>query len=385
MRRLDNPPNPYASRYCDWLEPPPEAAVEVYLDESRSILSKNESPDIPFRWSVNPYRGCQHACAYCYARPTHEYLEWGAGTDFETRLIVKPHAPELLAEALSRKSWRREMICFSGVTDCYQPLEAVWGLTRRCLEACAEHRTPVGIVTKSYLVVRDIDVLCRVRDASAATVYCSIAFAEDRLARKIEPHAPSPTRRFEAMKRISDAGIRVGVMVAPIIPALNDRQIPEILERAAENGAAAATSTLLRLPGSVQEVFLSRLRAAVPDAAKRVESRIRALRGGGLNDPRFGSRFRGKGAYWEGVMKLFSMTARRLGLTPDDNVADMFEECAEQRGSSRGVKPPASVSSPGKGGVSEEDASTGSASRQRRKGATGRESPFRQLPLFGTG
>lgn len=338
MRPIANPPNPYTSRYAEWLGPPPRADVQVYLDESRSILSENDSPDLPFRWSVNPYRGCQHGCPYCYARPTHEYYELGAGTDFETRIIVKPDAPRLLAEAFSRKSWKRENVSFSGVTDCYQPLEAVWELTRGCLEVCAEFRNPVSIVTKSYLIVRDIDLLLRLSRRSSVHVYCSIAFADDALARRVEPNAPPPSRRFEALRQLSAAGLRVGVMVAPVIPALNDREIPAVLERAAELGARSATYSALRLPGSVQTVFFERLREQHPEAAHHVESRVRAMRGGRLNDSRFGWRFRGGGPYWESVERLFEVTARRLGLNGLECRRD--ERGGQEAARSEAARPP---------------------------------------------
>ena len=317
MKRLENPPNPYESRYTEWLGPPPLVKTEVYIDESKTILSTNDSPDIPFRWSVNPYRGCQHACSYCYARPTHEYLGMGAGSDFETRIVVKPHAPKLLAEAFSKRSWRGETIMFSGVTDCYQPLEAVWKLTRGCLEVCRDFRNPLSIVTKGYLIVRDAELLAKIHQRARVHVYVSIPFARDDVARKIEPGAPPPSRRFEALRKLSQAGVPVGVMLAPIIPGLNDRHIPEILERAADCGATSATFTALRLPGSVREVFFSRLRRELPDSADRVEARVRDMRGGELNDSRFGCRMTGSGAYWDGIRQLFERSARRLKLCGD--------------------------------------------------------------------
>ncbi len=315
MRRISNPPNPYVHHHAEYLGEPPAVRLEVYEEDARSILSCNDSPDIPYRWSLNPYRGCPHGCAYCYARPTHEYLGFGAGTDFESKICVKRNAADLLERALSRSSWQREPIALSGVTDCYQPLEVVYQLTRRCLEVCLRHRTPVAIVTKSYLVVRDLELLATIAGTCGAHVMCSICFADDRVARKLEPTAPPPSRRFEAMRRLHEAGVPVSVMVAPVIPGLNDRDIPAILERAADCGARGASYTPLRLPGSVATVFFERLRAVLPECADRVEGRVRAMRGGRLNDPRFGHRMRGSGAYWRGVERLFEATARRLGLT----------------------------------------------------------------------
>lgn len=317
MRPVSNPPNPYLSEYREWLGEPPAAKLEVYEEQARSILSENDSPDIPFRWSVNPYRGCQHACAYCYARPTHEYLGLGAGTDFDSKISVKVNAPQLLERALAKPSWAGEFIAFSGVTDCYQPLEAVYHLTRRCLQVCLRFANPVGIVTKSYLVLRDADVLAQLNQRGQARVYISIPFADPERCRAIERGAPPPERRFEALQRLHAAGVPVGVMVAPIIPGLNDRDVPKILERAAACGASAAGYMAVRLPGSVKDVFLERLRAALPDAAGRVEARIRGMRGGALSDPRFGSRMTGAGPYWESVEQLFRTTAGRLGLLYD--------------------------------------------------------------------
>ena len=314
LRRIDNPPNPYLTEQREWLGPPPKTTVEIYEETAKSILSENDSPDVPFRWSVNPYRGCQHACAYCYARPTHEYLGMGAGTDFDTKLIAKINAPDLLRATFSKPSWRGEPVTFSGVTDCYQPIESVYELTRGCLEVCRSFRNPVSIITKSVLVLRDADLLVNLQTTAGATVFQSIPFADDKTARLIEPQTPPPSKRFDAMRRLSDAGVRVGIMVAPIIPGLNDTQIPEILRRAAEAGAACACFMPLRLPGSVTPVFLSRLQATMPGRAKRVESRIREMRGGKLNDPRFCSRMRGDGAYWHNIRSLFNLLRKRSGL-----------------------------------------------------------------------
>lgn len=322
MRPVANPPNPFVAEYREWLEAPPDAELHVYEEHARSILNENDSPDLPFRWSLNVYRGCQHACAYCYARPTHEYLGLGAGTDFDTRITVKVNAPELLRKALAAPRWKHEPIAMSGVTDCYQPLEAVYQLTRRCLEVCLEFANPVGIVTKSYLVVRDAALLAELAQRAKTRVYFSIAFADDARARLIEPGAPPPSRRFEALRRLHAAGVPVGVIVAPLIPGLNDREIPAVLQRAAECGARSAAYTALRLPGSVGSVFLTRLGAALPDAAKRVESRIRDMRGGELTDPRFGQRMTGRGAYWQSIERLFATSAARFGLAGRDAGCD---------------------------------------------------------------
>ena len=316
-RRVANPPNPYLSQWCDWLGPPPAARIEVYEEHARSIIAHNDSPDISFDWSVNPYRGCQHACAYCYARPTHEYLGLGAGTDFDTRITVKVNAPELLERELARRSWRGASIAFSGVTDCYQPQEVIYRVTRRCLEACVARANPVSIVTKSCLIRRDIDVLTELHARAPVHVYISVAFADDALARLVEPHAPSPARRFEALRALHDAGLPVGVLCGPVIPGLNDREIPRVLERAADCGATVATYLPLRLPGSVKNVFLERIRTVAPDRAARIEQFVRDMRGGELNDSRFGHRFRAHGVYWHAVRQLFDRSVRRFGLHLD--------------------------------------------------------------------
>ncbi|MBI1827349.1 MAG: PA0069 family radical SAM protein [Planctomycetes bacterium] len=314
LRPIDNPPNPYLSQHAEWLEPPPAAKLEIYEETSGSVLTHNDSPDLGFEWSVNPYRGCQHACAYCYARPYHEYLGLGAGTDFDTKLVVKINAAELLHREFRKKSWQRELVMFSGITDCYQPIEASYGITRQCLDVCIEFKNSVGIITKNFLVVRDIDRLQQIDRVAGAKVSISIPFADENVAKLIEPQAPPPSRRFEAVRRLSEAGITVNVMVAPIIPGLNDRDIPSLLERAAAAGASSAHYTALRLSGSVRPVFIERLRKALPDRADRVLNRIREMRGGELNDSRFGHRMSGQGAYWESIKDLFELSRRRFGL-----------------------------------------------------------------------
>ncbi len=314
MRRVENPPNPYESSYRTWIGPPPRVSIEVYEEEARSILSENDSPDLSFRWSVNPYRGCQHACAYCYARPYHEYLGYGAGTDFDTKLVAKVNAADLLATGLGSRKWKREGIVFSGVTDCYQPYEIRYGLTRACIEVCRRFRNPLAIVTKSCLVRRDAELLADHNRVAGAMVYMSIPFAKDETADLIEPHAPPPSLRFEAIRCLRDAGVPVGVLVAPIIPGLNDCEIPEILERSADMGVSRAGFAALRLPGSVEQIFWERVRRVMPDRASRIEHRIRDIRSGGMSDSRFGRRMRGEGVYWDSIKDLFNVSARRFGL-----------------------------------------------------------------------
>lgn len=315
MRRLvANPPNPYLSAQREWLGEPPAVKLEVYEEHAKSIIAENDSPDVPFRYSLNPYRGCQHACSYCYARPTHEYIGLGAGTDFDSKITVKVNAPELLEKKLAARGLGDEWISFSGVTDCYQPLESVYQLTRRCIEVCIRHKQMIGVVTKSYLVVRDAELLAKLSEVAGVTVYLSIPFADDEMGRAIESGAPPPSRRFEALRVLRQAGVPVGVMVAPLIPGLNDRDVPAILERAAEIGATEAHYVALRLPGSVRDVFLSRLHEKLPLHAARVAARVRDMRCGEMNVSRFGDRMRGEGVYWESVTQLFAKTVARLGM-----------------------------------------------------------------------
>jgi len=323
LRRVDNPPNPFLSEHREWLEEPPAARIEVYEETSGSILSRNDSPDLPFTWSANPYRGCQHACAYCYARPYHEYLGYGAGTDFETKLIVKRNAAELLREAFRRRGWKRESVNFSGITDCYQPIEACYGVMRGCLKVCIECRNPAAVVTKSYLVARDADLLAELNAVARVRVFVSIPFADAAVCKLIEPQAPAPARRFQAVRRLSEAGVPVGVFIAPIIPGLNDKDVPRILEQAAAAGATSVSYTALRLPGSVEEVFIKRLRETMPLRADHILNRLRDMRGGKLSESRFGARMRGSGPYWESVRDLFEVSKKRYGL----DRADFYEAC----------------------------------------------------------
>jgi DNA repair photolyase len=311
---ISNPPNPWATREVEYLEGAPEVRLEVFVDHTRSILAKNDSPDVGFTWSVNPYRGCFHACAYCYARPSHEYLSLGAGTDFDRKIVIKPEAPALLRAAFAKKSWRGETVVFSGVTDCYQPLEASYRLTRGCLEVCVERANPVAIITKSALVERDLDLLTTLTEVAAAHVTVSIPFWDPERARAIEPFVATPARRLRVVETLAKAGISVGVNVAPIIPGLNDQDIPKILTAARDAGARSAGYVLLRLPGSVKSVFEERLRVALPLSADRVLHRIRETRGGQLYDSRFGVRGRGEGGYAQMIHRLFQSTATRLGL-----------------------------------------------------------------------
>jgi DNA repair photolyase len=314
LRPLANPPNPWASTDVEYLDGEvPLAELEVYEDQSRGILAHNSSPDVGFDWSVNPYRGCFHSCAYCYARPTHEYLSFGAGTDFDRKIVVKKRAPELLREAFDDPKWHGEQVIFSGVTDCYQPLEATYRLTRGCLEVCAEYGNPAGIITKAPLIERDIDVLQELGRVAHLRVMVSIPFWDEAKARAIEPFVTPPARRVRTIERLAKAGVRVGVMVAPIIPGLNDEDMGGVLAAARDAGATHAASVLLRLPGAVRDVFEERVRAALPLRAERILHRIKETRGGKMNDPRFGSRGTGEGPYAEAIARLFEQTVQKLG------------------------------------------------------------------------
>ncbi len=321
---IANPPPRWATTVVDYVDAPdpddperplaPSARLHVHEDASREILSHNDSPDLGFRWSVNPYRGCFHACAYCYARPTHEYLGFGAGSDFDREIVVKPAAGALLREAFARPSWKGERIVFSGVTDCYQPLEATYRLTAACLEVCRDHRQPVGVVTKSPLVERDIPLLCELAERASVHVLISIPFWNAEHARAIEPFVATPLRRIKTIARLAAAGLDVGVNVAPIIPGLNDEDVADVLKAARGAGATHAGAVLLRLPNAVAPVFEERLRAALPLRADKVMRRIRETRGGELYRSDWGERGRGTGVYADVTFNLFQATARRLGM-----------------------------------------------------------------------
>lgn len=311
---IANPPNPWASGSVEYLDEIPVARLQVFHDATKQIVARNDSPDVGFEFSVNPYRGCNHACAYCYARPGHEYLSFGAGTDFDTKILVKLNAARLLKETFEKPSWKGDYLMFSGVTDCYQPLEASLQLTRGCLEVCAQYRNPCGIITKAPLVERDVDVLQQLaRDASVG-VSLSIPIWDQELARAIEPGVATPRRRMQAVRKLADAGIPVGVMVAPIIPGVSDDHLGEVLEAAKDHGASWAGYVLLRLPGAVKGVFEERIRAALPLRADKILHRVRETRAGQLYDSRYGVRGRGTGHYADAIAATFALTVKRLGL-----------------------------------------------------------------------
>lgn len=313
-----NPANRFERLHVDrsgWLDPDdPGPRTELLTDRARSILSWNDSPDVGFDVALNPYRGCEHGCVYCYARPNHEYVGMSAGLDFESRIFVKREAPELLRSALSARSWTPRTIMMSGVTDPYQPAERRLRLTRRCLEVLAEFRNPVGIITKSYLVTRDVDILAEMAQRGGAAVVLSVTSLRNEIQRTLEPRASSPSRRLGAIRVLADAGIPVGVNVAPVIPGLTDHEVPAILEAAAEAGASFAGYILLRLPHGVKNLFEQWLSAHAPDRREKVLNRLRSLRGGKLYDARYAVRGRGEGPFAEQLRSMFEVSRRRVGL-----------------------------------------------------------------------
>jgi DNA repair photolyase len=315
----DNPPNRFERHSC---EPDPEAdardqpgpATQFLRDHARTIIAYNDSPDVGFTASINPYRGCEHGCAYCYARPTHEFLGFSAGLDFETKILVKEEAPALLRRELASPRWQPQTLAISGVTDPYQPIERRLQLTRRCLEVLVEFRNPVAIVTKNYLVTRDLDLLTELAQHQAAAVFLSVTSLDGDLSRTLEPRASQPSGRLAAMREMAQAGVPVGVMVAPVIPGLTDHEIPSILAAAAEAGAQLAGFVPLRLPLAVAPLFERWLERHAPDKKKRVLSRVRAMRGGKLNEARFGARMRGEGEQARVLRDLVHLACRKLGL-----------------------------------------------------------------------
>jgi len=310
-RELDFEHVEHDDEFLDELEHP---ETEYFPDASKSVVTQNDSPDIPFRYSLNPYRGCAHGCAYCYARPYHEFLGLSAGLDFETKVFVKHSAPALLREFLARPAWNPETIVFSGVTDCYQPAERRFRLTRGCLEVALEARQPVSIITKNALVTRDLDLLGQMAAANIVHVSLSITTLDESLARSMEPRTSPPRSRLAAIARLAEAGVPASVMAAPIIPGLNDSEIPEILRAAREAGAQSAGYTLLRLPGAVEPIFRDWLSRCAPERAARVESLIRTTRRGELSSSTFGERMRGTGQFAEQIAATFRLFRRKLGL-----------------------------------------------------------------------
>jgi DNA repair photolyase len=317
-----NPPNRFEARSFEPMQidvpseddEPRTLKTSYFRDLSKSILAKNESPDVGFTYSVNPYRGCEHGCIYCYARPSHEWLGFSAGLDFESKIVVKENAPALLREELSKKGWVPQVVCLSGNTDCYQPVERAMRLTRQCLEVFLAFRNPVGLITKNALVTRDLDVLRDLAARRLVHVALSVTTLDARLARIMEPRASSPARRIEAIRALADAGVPVSVNVAPIIPGLTDEEVPAIMKAARDAGASGAGMTIVRLPHAVEPLFLEWLARELPERSSKVLARLRDVRGGGLTDPRFGTRHSGEGEIAAMIAGLFERTRDRLGL-----------------------------------------------------------------------
>jgi DNA repair photolyase len=315
-----NPKNRFES--LERIAEPPDNDDEIsspetqfLIDSSKSLIAYNDSPDVGFDASINPYRGCEHGCVYCYARPTHEYLGFSSGLDFETKILVKDDAPELLRKELSSRAWKPQVVALSGNTDCYQPIEKKKQLTRRCLEVFLEFRNPVVIITKNYLVTRDIDVLSELARYHCVGVTVSVTTLDNRLSSLMEPRASRPARRLAAIKALADAGVPVGYLQAPMIPGLTDSEAPAIAQAAARAGAKFSGYVALRLPFAVKSLFEAWLEQHYPDKKEKVLNRIRAIRGGKLNDPNFASRMRGDGIFAEQMAELFKLAQKKSGIT----------------------------------------------------------------------
>jgi DNA repair photolyase len=312
-----SPPNRF-ERYR--YEPDPDAEpaessirTEVLIDPTRTIITRNSSPDVGFETSINPYRGCEHGCVYCFARPTHEFLGFSSGLDFETKIMAKIDAPALLRAELSSLSWNPQVIAISGVTDPYQPIEKKLRITRGCLEVLSEFRNPVTIISKNHLVTRDIDLLGELASCDAASVSLSVTTLDPELARRMEPRASSPQMRLEAIRQLAAAGIPAGVMVAPILPGITDHEVPAILEACYEAGARRAGYVVLRLPHALKAMMERWLEEHFPDRKEKVLSRLRSLHDGKLYDAEWGTRQRGEGAFADQIAQLFAITKKRLG------------------------------------------------------------------------
>lgn len=291
----------------------------IYMrDPTRTIITTNDSPDVGFEASINPYRGCEHGCIYCFARPTHEYLGFSAGLDFETKILVKEDAPALLWEELNKKSWEPKTIAISGVTDPYQPVERKLGITRGCLAVLADFRNPTGLITKNHLVTRDADLLAELARFDATRVMLSITTLDPELHRIMEPRTSTPELRLDAIRQLSEAGVPVGVMVAPVVPGITDHEMPKILAAAREAGARWAGFVVLRLPWAVAPLFERWLEEHFPDRKEKVLNRVRDLRGGKLYDAKWGVRGRGEGIFADQIEALFDVTTRKLRFNEDD-------------------------------------------------------------------
>jgi DNA repair photolyase len=317
----DNPGNRFEPRHVEpydediYPEDVTDSVPTTYLAvASKSVLTKNDSPDVGFRYSVNPYSGCAHGCSYCYARPYHEYWGMSAGLDFESKILIKEDSAKLLREALDKPSYEPDIIAMSGVTDCYQPGERQFELTRQCLKVLAEYKNPAGLITKNRLVTRDIDILSEMAAWGGVCVFLSITTLDPELSGKLEPRASRPQARLETISRLAEAGIPVGVNAAPMIPGLTDSELPAIIAAAANAGATFSGYTIVRLPGAVSGIFEAWLQKNVPNSASKVMNHIRQVHGGNVADSRFGTRMKGDGLYAEQVRALYKMACRKAGL-----------------------------------------------------------------------
>ena len=288
--------------------------TQTFVDPSRSIVSTNDSPDVGMEASVNPYRGCEHGCIYCFARPTHEYLGLSAGLDFETKIYMKPRAPELLAEKLSSKSWQPKVLMLSGVTDCYQPLEKKMLITRGCFEVLRDFRNPAAIVTKNALVARDGDIFEEMAAYDCISVNLSVTTLDGHLSRIMEPRASQPHLRLRAIEALSKRGVPVGIMIGPVVPGLTDHEIPAILKACADAGAVGANYTMLRLPYGVKDLFSTWLEQHFPEKKDKVLGHVRGVRDGKLNSATFGERMRGTGVYAAQIADIFALYKKKYGL-----------------------------------------------------------------------
>ncbi|MBI5918466.1 MAG: PA0069 family radical SAM protein [Nitrosomonadales bacterium] len=315
----------------------PPLRTTVTVERAKSVIQRHDSPDLPFDRSLNAYRGCEHGCIYCYARPSHAYLNLSPGLDFETRLFAKPDAAQLLRAELAKPGYRCSPIALGSNTDPYQPIERDWNITRQVLEVLAECRHPLSIVTKSALIERDLDILAALAQQNLVQVFISVTTLDAELARKLEPRASSPRRRLLAMQRLNAAGVACGVMVAPVIPFLTDAELESILQAAFEHGARSAAYTLLRLPYELKDLFKDWLETHYPLKAAHVMSRLREMRGGQENDSEFGSRFSGQGLFADLLAKRFRLSCERLGMNQQARQLDTTRFAPPRRGGQMGL------------------------------------------------
>jgi len=306
----------------DWsdLEEPglKNLSTEYFIDDSKTVIAKNDSYDLGFDYSFNPYRGCEHGCIYCYARPSHEYLGFSSGVDFETKIMVKPNGAKLLEDEFKKKNYKPDVIMFSGNTDCYQPIEKKLEITREALKVCLKYCNPVALITKNALIQRDIDILKELAELKLVSTTLSVTTLDRELARKMEPRTSSPEMRLKTIEALVKNNIPVGVNLAPIIPGLNDKEMPEILKEASERGAAFAGYIMLRLPYAVKDLFIEWLKREYPLKASKIISSIKSIRGGKLNSSEWGVRFKGEGELADTIKNLFKISCRKYGLNKRD-------------------------------------------------------------------